>query len=103
MPGQVQAYAYFGATLKNERWSWSAIAPDGQVVLTLWKDEFNYKTRPWSYSVFGSPKLTKWKSRPGNRDRIEHLKYARDHSNGMFRVVIATAKRTTADVRQIAE
>ena len=102
MPGQVAAYASFGATLTNERWSWSARSSDGQVVLTLWKDEFNYKTVPASYDVRGHPRLSEWTNRPGNRERIENLKWARDHTGGKFRVVIATAVDEGASPRKIA-
>jgi hypothetical protein len=103
MSGPVAAYAHFGAVLRNPQWSWSARTKDGGVVLTLWKDEFNYKTKPVSYDLRGHPRLSEWIGRPGNRERIENLKWARDHSRGTFRVVIATAKDDTADPRQVAE
>lgn len=103
MPGQVAAYRSFGATLTNERWSWSAITDVGEVILTLWKDELNYRTKPASYDLFGHPRLAEWTDRPGNRERIEHLKWARDRSGGRFRVVIATAVDEDANIREIAE
>lgn len=34
MPGQVEAFAHFGVTLTNPRWSWSGLTTEGQVVAT---------------------------------------------------------------------
>jgi len=79
MSGLVAAYARFGAVLRNPQWSWSARTANGAVVLTLWRDEFNYQTRPASYDLRGHPRLPEWSNRPGNRERIENLKWARDH------------------------
>lgn len=96
------AFAHFGAVGKNDRWSWSARSPDGSVVvLTLWRDEFNYSTDPPTYSSFGR----KWASRenrPGNNERRDNLVWARDHCGGVFRAVIAVATDVTADPRKIA-
>jgi hypothetical protein len=103
MSGKVKAFAHFGVTLTNERWSWSGRAPDGKVVLTIWKDEMNYKTKPPSCSCFGHPSLSEWMDRPGNTERIKDLKWARDHCGGEFSVVITTAKDPTARVREIDE
>jgi hypothetical protein len=60
--------------LKNDQWSWSGVSSDGKVVvLTIWKDEMNYKSKPPSYNLFGHPSLSDWQDRPGNRERIENL------------------------------
>jgi len=103
MPAQVAAYRHFGATLANERWSWSARASDGWVVLTLWKDELNYRTKPASYDLFGHPRLAEWTDRSGNLERIENLKWATDHAGGKSRVLIATAVDERASPREIDE
>ena len=104
MPGQVEAYRHFGITLRNDRWSWSGKTRDGTcVVLTLWKDEIDYSSRPPKISCFGNPRLVKRKDRPGNRERIENLKWARDHCGGRFGVVIATAVDREAQPRRISE
>ena len=67
------AFAHFGASGKNPRWSWSARSSDGAiVVLTLWRDEFDYTTKPVSYSSFGH-KVDLWLTRPGNKERLENL------------------------------
>ena len=101
MVGTVKAYKHFGITLKNERWGWSGQAPDGRVAVTIWKDLL--KGKPLTCNMFGDPKLPQWKGRPGNLERIKHLKWARDHRNGLFHVVIATAVDVSADPRSAAE
>src|ERR1019366_2706519 len=41
--GLAEAFAHFGATGRNQRWSWSARSADGKtVVITLWRDGRNY-------------------------------------------------------------
>ena len=101
--GLAPAFRTFGAVGKNPRWSWSARTPDGKtVVMTFWKDQLNYSTKPISYSSFGSPSLEQWKDQSGNHERIENLKWARDHCDGLMRVVIITAVDEKADGRRIA-
>jgi hypothetical protein len=91
----VEAFAHFnGAKCNNVRWSWSARDPSGcTVVLALWQHMFDYKSRPATYSTFGQPDVEK----DGNKERIENLKWARDHCRGLFRVVIAVAKDKKAE------
>jgi len=103
MSGKVKAFAHFGVKLTNEQWSWSGQAPDGRIVLTVWKDEMNYKTNPPSCSSFGHPNLPDLIGRPGNKERTRHLQYARDHRGGLFNVVISKAKDTAANVRETEE
>jgi len=71
--------------------------------MTLWKDFLDYRSRPIVYSDFGEKNLEHWKTRPGNSERIENLRWARDNCGGLFRVVIAVAKDTNADPRAISE
>jgi hypothetical protein len=102
MSGIVAAYAAFGAKLKNHQWSWSAIAPNGDVILTLWQDQFNFKTEPPSYST-PSHDVMSWKDRPGNKERIENIKHALARNGGRIRVVIARAVDPAVDPRTILE
>src|SRR6202041_309844 len=96
-----EAFASFGgATGRNPRWSWSARTADGEtVVMTFWKDRFDYKATPVSYlreATTGSePRL----SRPGNRERLENLIHSQDHCGGLLRVVVVVAKDADADPR----
>lgn len=104
MTGLAAAFKAYGAKGNNPRWSWSARTPDGKaVVMTFWKDLIDYSSKPISYSTFGRSDLEQWKDQPGNRDRIDNLKWARDRCDGLMRVVIVIAKDEKAHPRQIAE
>jgi hypothetical protein len=98
-------FAFFGTTPANPRWSWSARNSDTKtVVLTLWQDEFEgvgkgqmvYQPRP------RIPEKD-WAKRPGNRERLENLKWARENCEGLFRVIIAKAKDVNGNPREIEE
>ena len=93
------AYAFFGAQIRNPRWSWSAVSEDGKtVVITLWDDE---TAADGSVDFFGHPKIDRWQTQIGNRYRIKDLIHARDHCGGRFRVVRLTAVDTKAIPRAI--
>ena len=102
-----KAFAYFdGAKARNPRWSWSARSADGRtVVVTLWKDSICDDGRTVTVDAFddGSGRLRLWKDAQGNRDRIQNLVWARDHCDGLFRVVLVVAKDTAAVPRAIDE
>jgi hypothetical protein len=104
MSGLADAFRRAGVTAKNRRWSWSARSADGKiVVMTLWKDLIDYRSKPIAYSTFDRENLTIWVNRPGNRERLENLIWARERCDGIFRVVIATAKDVNADTREIED
>ena len=104
MSGKVEAFAYFGVSLNNDRWSWSGKTPDGKtVVLQLWKDFLNYKTQPKSYDVFNDHRLPTWIDKPGNTERKDDIKWAIEHCDGKFRVVIGVAKDVNSETRETAE
>ena len=91
----VEAFDHFnGAMCKNPGWSWSARDSSGcTVVLALWQHMFDYRSRPATYSTFGQSDAEKL----GNKERIENLKWARDHCRGLFRVVILVVKDKKAE------
>ena len=98
------AFAEYGITCKNVRWSWSGRSPDGQrVALTFWEDRFSdLRTKPILYDD------TNWIdssicTKPGNTERIENIRWALDHLNGEVGVVFLKAKDTKAEPRQIIE
>ena len=102
MATKTEAFARYGVVLTNVRWSWSGIAPNGEAVLGLWQNEFNYKSRPISYQPNPATNQT-WRDRLGNRERIAHLKHAQRNSGGRFRVVIMKAVDILADPREVEE
>jgi hypothetical protein len=88
------AYAYFGATLANPFWSWSARSADeSTVVLTWWRDEVDRKGNVLVYDMRNHPRLAEWQDRLGNRERVRNLIWARDHCGGLFRVVWGEADK----------
>jgi hypothetical protein len=98
MAKQVAAFAHYGVTLTNARWSWSGIAPNGDVVIGLWFDWFSGK----KFQTNASTNET-WKDKPGNRERVSHLIQARDNAGGRFRVVIMKANDVNDDARREVE
>ena len=95
------AFAHFGAKAKNVRWGWSARSEDGAtIVITVWDDEFDADDPAAVLTEYGHKDLEWWRNRQGNRDRIKNLAHAEDHCDGLFRIVVATAKVPTAIPRQ---
>jgi hypothetical protein len=99
-----ESFAHFGAVGNNPRWSWSARSPDGKtVVITLWEDRLIYSAGIVTYDEAEREKLPGWTERPGNRERLENLAWARDNCTGVFRVVITKAKDVNVSPREIAD
>lgn len=64
----------------------------------MWQDEIK---REGGKLVYGSrPRPAQEDKRPGASERLENLKWARDHCEGLVRVVIAIAKDVTASPRE---
>jgi hypothetical protein len=91
--GKVRAFSYFGAELKNNRTSWSAITKDkSAVVISVWTEDINWKLAPITCSVYGDERLQRWKGLNGNKERLIHLNYAVKRCDGIFRVVVGYAE-----------
>lgn len=105
MPGGLaKCFAHFNAKGRNARWSWSALTEDKrEVVLTLWKDELRYVGGKPTYTSGTGENLIVWQRKPGNAERLENLKWARDHCGGLFSVVITIAEDVHASPRSIAD
>ena len=101
--GLAKAFAHFGAAGKNQRWSWSARSVDGKViVLALWKDQFNYTTKPPRYhATSDATNSTEWLKRPGNNERLENLIWAEENCGGQFHVVVIEAVDPDMEPRKI--
>ena len=103
MAHKVESFARYGVMLKNVRSDWSGVSPDGQIVaIVLWTHLFKPKDE-YAYDVFGVDGVTPWERRPGNITRLEHLRYALAHREGLFRVVCAKAKDASASVHDDAD
>jgi hypothetical protein len=96
-----ECFEFFGTIPKNPRWSWSGRSPDGKVVsVTFWQDQFEEGGR-----VYRGRRRSgeKGMSKPGRAELLENLKWARDHCDGILRIIIAIAKDTKAEPRSILE
>ncbi len=97
-----EAFASFGTKPRNVQWSWSARNEDDKtVVVTLWQDEFSRKDGRVLYDRPPLPEHVR--QRPGCAELMENFAWARDHCNGLFKVIIAIAKDKDADPRSIQE
>lgn len=95
------AFEHFGTRARNPRWAWSAVSPDlKSVAVTLWEDQI---AADGSVDFFGHPELERWRSQPGNRDRIRNLIIARDNCDGLFHVVVIKARDISEFPRRIKD
>ena len=82
-----EAFAYYGAKLRNTRWAYSAIANDGSLVISCWE-------RFLHTDVDGHKRyedhLSRWQSNhPGKNLLADHLRQAIEGSLSV-RLVVAT-------------
>lgn len=95
-----KAFEAYGVVPKNIRWSWSGRSPDGTVVaVRLWQDRFESGGR--IYRSWSDDRPGEWKSRPGFVELIDNLVHARDHLDGVVRVILLTARDRDATPRSI--
>jgi hypothetical protein len=93
------AFAHFGAKCRNPRWSWSGRSADGKtVVMTMWEDEIKNENGKIVYGSRGRPPDEG--KRHGAVERLENLKWALNHCEGLVRVVVAVARDKTAVPRE---
>jgi hypothetical protein len=97
---KIEAFRHFGVDRLKTPYMWSAQAPDGQIILALWRDRF-VERKPTRYSNFqGDPPAPEWINRAGNIERRAHLIRAADERDGLFRVVLLTAKDKDSSPRE---
>ena len=97
-----ECFEHFGASCKNPQWSWSAKSADGRVVvMCMWQDEIKREGDRMVYQSL-TPRRGE-QNRPGAKERLDNLKWAREHCDGLARVVVMRAKDTKEDPRSIAE
>tara|TARA_B110000967_G_C18491082_1_gene366828 strand:+ start:152 stop:571 length:420 start_codon:yes stop_codon:yes gene_type:complete len=87
-----QAFAYFGISQKNEVWSWSGISDNQETVaLTIWIDQCDWikKDRKYVTSIFNKNNEL-WRDLPGNKERIEIIKYCINNLGSRFRAIFIT-------------
>ncbi len=84
------AFAKYGAKLSNRQWAFSAIAPDGSLVVSCWQHKITVDKGIWLYS----DKLSRLRYQTPGRNLFEkHLVQARDEKL-VVRIVIVSTKDT---------
>jgi hypothetical protein len=71
------------------------------VVMCMWQDEIKREGDRMVYQSL-TPRRGE-ENRPGTKERLENLKWAREHCDGLARVVVMRANDTKAGPRSIAE
>ena len=98
-----EAYWTYGC-VKRRLASWSARSKDGKTVaISMWIDGINNKATPITYGSIGEEDISIWEWRQGNKDRIEDLKWAREHCLGRLRVIITIPKDFDAKTREVED
>ena len=89
-----EAFAKYGAVLKNAMWAFSAIADDGSLVLSCWQHKF---TIPEQGVLRYNDRLSRFRqiNTQGKNLLIEHLRRAHDEQL-LVRLVIASTKDTAS-------
>ena len=96
-----EAYRRFGAKKWHNYSTWSSIADNGLVVITLWTHlmSFNKQEKKEYWSCFGTEGW--WHKEIGNRKRIEHILYSLENHNGFFRAINVTPKNKDVNPLEI--
>jgi hypothetical protein len=81
-----QAFAHYGAKLRNPQWSVSAWAPDGSLVVSCWDHHYR-RGLPGTMEFTGS--LDRW-SGPGNREFRRNVADAYSGGKKVRLVVVKT-------------
>src|SRR5258706_8749204 len=85
------AFAQVGVRLRNNQWSWSGRSEDGQTVaITVWTDKVKREDDSFVYRQIAYTEAER--GRPGFRELIENLRWARDHCGGLVKIVMTTAE-----------
>jgi hypothetical protein len=86
-----KAFSHFGASLRNPRWSYSAIASDGSIVVSCWDHMLEPKG---NNSLVSRVDFPTWTANHLGRELIlEHIRKASDKKLAIRAVVAETATR----------
>jgi hypothetical protein len=95
------AFASYGIDLVNVNWSLSGRSEDGKTVaVSIWESEL---IGPAGKRVYDRPNWGTWYSGPGRRYLFEDFAWARDHCEGIVRIVLATRRESAQDRVEAAE
>lgn len=88
--------------MANTRWSWSGLSADKQTaVIVLWQDVVKRDDSGALVYRDDEDIDADWRRRPGHSERVEVLKHIVTELDGHFRAIIARARDTSVDPREI--
>jgi hypothetical protein len=103
---KTDAVAYFGANMKNTRWSWGGMSADGRtVVLCCWHNGFNrdpFGERDVTYT-FGPLNRNEATHNHGFQDFVGLVKYAIEHCGGIVRASVIWARDFDEHPHEVVE
>jgi len=92
--------ASLGCPLKNTRWSWCALSPDGRrAVFTLWEDCFERGPNGRRYPVLYHEERTELAGRPGYTELLEVVEHCLRNPETQLIGVLQKAKDPDAEPR----
>lgn len=95
------AFASYGITLRNPNWSLSGRSKDEQTVaVSIWVNELSGDA---DKRVYDRPSWGDWYVGPGRKYLFEDLAWARDHCDGIVKIVLATPREGDRDRVEAAE
>ena len=84
-----EAFARFGATLRNPQWSVSAWAPDGALIVSLWAHHTRRNAPPGTMEF--EDRLDRW-SGPGNSELRKNVLLAHQQGSLVRLVLVRTVE-----------
>lgn len=96
--GITDAFARYGAALRNPQWSVSAWTPDGSLVVSIW--EHHYRKGPPGTMEFADS-LARW-SGHGNREFRDNLARAHAAGSPLSLVIVRASDPSAVDAGQDA-
>jgi hypothetical protein len=93
-------FAYLGAPLHNQRWSWGAVRLDGAVFLRVWQDEQRKIDGSWFTQVTFRNFFNDNPSNLGCLERLKHVELVRSGAPSFM--VMCLAKDVAASPREVA-
>lgn len=90
-----EAFAKYGATLKNPMWAFSAIADDGALVISCWQHKFS---RPDKSTLRYKDRLSRWRGNVSGKNLlISHITEAFSKHLAVRLIVASTPETGVVD------
>ncbi len=98
----IDCFKFYGTVPTNIRWSWSGKSHDGKTVsVTFWQDLFESKGRVYRSTPHKAQ--DKWYGSRGHRELIANLAHAKEHCEGVLKIIVAIPTDPKESPRKIKE